>query len=88
MQREISKFEKCQQQAKRARLEHEVKMDVEGDESKAWLQLHELAGQWANREFSDRAVVVEKHKAMLLEKQIEDQAKADKSMDIEEDFLF
>jgi hypothetical protein len=49
--------------------------------------LHELAGQWANREFSDRAVVVEKHKAMLLEKQIEDQAKADKSMHIEEDFV-
>ena len=48
MQKAINKFEMLKKQAKRAKLV-ENKTDVESDETKAWHQLHELAGQWVNR---------------------------------------
>ena len=86
MQKAINKFETLKKQAKNAKLV-ENKTDVERDETKAWHQFHELAGQWASREFPERALVVEKHKAMLIEKAIEDQAKAEPSMEVEHDFV-
>ena len=65
-------------------------MDVEGDEIKAWMQLHQIAGEWAIQVFTQRAVVREKHESMLpelLDQAIEDPAKDDESMDIEDGFV-
>ena len=70
-----NQFEK---QAKRAKLV-ENKTDVESDETKAWHQLHELAGQSVNREFPDQSDASEKA--------IEGQAKAEPSMEVEHDFV-
>ena len=78
MQKAINKFEMLKKQAKRAKLV-ENKTDVESDETKAWHQLHELAGQSVNREFPDQSDASEKA--------IEDQAKAEPSMEVEHDFV-
>ena len=63
-----NQFETLKKQAKRAKLV-ENKTDVESDETKAWHQLHELAGQSVNREFPDESDASEKA--------IEGQAKAE-----------